>query len=1060
MNEQIESGFVDEGGGIWFGTKNGASRFDGNIWKRSPGRHFTDMEVNVVLQDAAGDMWFGTGSNGIHRFDGSRWRTYSASEELTSNQILDGLVDRGGDLWFATDGGGLNRFDGGGLNRFDGSDWTSYTTADGLPGNAVEAIMQDRSGKIWIGTDGNGVGYFDGNGWMSYRKSDGLASNRVEDLLEDRAGYIWFGTDGGGLSRFEIQEWISYTTADGLAFNKVKDLLQDPDGNMWFATDGGGVSLLSENVWTTYTTADGLTHNEVEMLMLDSSGHLWFGTEGGGASRFDGHRWTTYSEAEGLPHDEVEWIVEDNSGNIWFATDGGGVCRFDGVEFTRFTSADGLANDEVKAMLQDRHGDMWFATENGVSRFDGVNWLTYGVEDGFLRHRIEIIHEDNVGNIWLGSQGGLMRFDGDRWSVLTVEQGLVSNEIKGIYEDRRGHLWFGTSGGVSRYDGTNWSNYTTADGLVSNEVRKTLQDREGRFWFATLNGLSRFTPRATPSPQVTVEAVVVDRRYEGATGLEIPDDERLVTFEFSARGGASSLPAAGFRYRLVGYDEDWTSTRNGRAEYLDLPRGAYTFEVQAVDRDLVYSANPATVQLLVRINYLSTAIWILLILGVLAIAVQTGRVFRRESVLRGLHAQLQRSNEDLEVRVQERTSELQTVNEQLQSEISERQRVEQGMRQAQKMDAIGQLAAGVAHNFNNVLQAITGNIELAQFKVGLGDDGPGTLRSYHGEALRSAGLAADVVRQLMLVARSEDDNREHVAVDLRQVIVNVMALCRRTFDRKIDLQRYWPETVPSVNGDPQHLEQVILNLCLNARDAFPGLQRNDWRVTIRLETRDFSFDQLPGHPDLRPGVYGCILVEDNGMGMDNYTQERIFEPFFTTKEVGKGTGLGLSNAYAIVREHGGWIDCASEPGVGTSFSIYLPAVAQQGSLQTAAEIRPLKGGSESLMVVDDEDVIRFTVGQFLGGIGYAVCEAADGHECLEQLRREPVDLVLLDISMPKMSGTEVLTSMRTEFPGVRVIVFTGYAAQYEDFVGAHDVVQKPVNMNELAGTVREVLDAG
>ena len=1050
VDNEIECGFLDVDGSIWFGTKKGASRFDGSDWSRSPGRHLAGMEVDVILRGTNNDLWFGTGSNGIHRFDDGKWTNYTASDELTSNQIIDALLDQSGDLWFATDGGGLN--------RFDGFKWSSHTAADGLPGNAVEAVMLDRSGNIWIGTDGAGAGVFDGEEWTSFDMTDGLASNIVEDLLEDRHGYIWFGTDGAGLSRFEDKDWFSYTTANGLGFNKVKDLLQDDDGTMWFATDGGGVSRLGRDGWATLTTADGLTHNEVEILMRDSRGHLWFGTEGGGASRFDGETWTTYSEEQGLSHDEVEWIIEDREGNMYFATDGGGISRFDGHEFTNFTTSDGLANNEVKAMIQDRHGLFWIATENGVSRFDGEKFLeNFTVDDGLLRHRIEIIFEDEAGGIWCGSQGGLMKFDGERWTTFTTADGLVSNEVRGIYQDREGHLWFGTTLGASRFDGDTWTSYTTADGLVNSGVRKTYQDRDGRFWFATLNGVSRFTPRPSSSPPISVDAVIVDRRYEGVTDLEIADDQGLVTFEFSSKSATPAARTIGYRYRLVGLDEDWRGTPSGRAEYTDLPRGTYTFEVIAVDRDLVQSV-AATAGLVVSFNYLSIAAWSLLVAGLIALLVQTIRVFHRERSMRTLNDELERSHVDLEHLVEERTAELMSVNERLESEMSNRKRMEDGMRQTQKMDAIGQLAAGVAHNFNNMLQAITGNLEMAEEITDELPVGPGTVSSYLSEARTSAERAADVVRQLMLVSRSDEDSADHVAVDLRQVVVNTIALCRRTFDRKIDLQHHWSEVMPSVNGDEGQLEQVLLNLCLNSRDAFGGVEHDEWRVVVGLETRTLALDQLPGYPDIEPGIYGCLRVEDNGMGMDEETRGRIFEPFFTTKEIGRGTGLGLSNAYGVVREHGGWIECESDVGVGTAFSVFLPAVAHEGELSPSTAIHPSAGGEEKIMVVDDETAIRTVVAQRLVELGYDVSEAEDGFQCLAQLRQKTVDLVLLDISMPGMSGIDVLATLRSDYPEVLVILFTGYAAKLQDDAGADDVVQKPVNMQELASRVRAVLD--
>jgi ligand-binding sensor domain-containing protein len=456
-----------------FGTFQTFDRGDGlaNDW------------VTTILEDRAGNLWFGSWFRGLSRYDGAHWTTFASADGLANNYVSAILEDRAGNLWFALDPG---------VSRYDGTRWTNFTVADGLPDAAVETALEDRAGVLWFGTWGGGVLRYDGTRWTTYTQADGLAEDYVAAMMEDRAGNLWFGTSRGGVSRFDGTRWTTYTQADGLASNSVSAMLQDRDGNLWFGTYRDGVSRFDGARWATYTQADGLAESDVQAITQDRAGNLWFGT-GAGASRYDGAHWTTYTRADGLVNDNVTAIREDRAGNLWLGTSAG-LSRYAGPQCKTYTRADGLVHDVVLSILEDRTGDLWFGTNGGgVSRYDGARWTTYTRAEGTAGDFVNAILQDRAGNLWFGTLGGLYRFDGTQWTTFTVADGLASDEVASIAEDGVGQLWFATDRGVSRYDGLNWRAFTVADGLAHNTVSATLKDRAGNLWFGTWGGgVSRY----------------------------------------------------------------------------------------------------------------------------------------------------------------------------------------------------------------------------------------------------------------------------------------------------------------------------------------------------------------------------------------------------------------------------------------------------------------------------------------------------------------------------------------------------------------------------------------
>ena len=386
-------------------------------------------------------------------------------------------------------------------------------------------------------------------------------------------------------------------------------------------------------------------------------------------------------------------------------------------------------------------------------------------------------------------------------------------------------------------------------------------------------------------------------------------------------------------------------------------------------------------------------------------------------------------------------------------DIIARQQLEEQLRQSQKMEAIGQLTAGMAHNFNNRLTVIMHSLELLAHQ-GITD--PKTLQ----EAETATEQAAAMIGQLLHFARA-DKPLQFNLVDLSAVLQETLALARQTIDPKIDIDYKSAVNLPTLSGDANQLEQVLMNLLLNARDALEEKPPTSPGIQVRADTVQVEANALEAYARAAPGPYIRIQVVDNGIGMDEETQERIYEPFFTTKSVDKGTGLGLATVYGMVQEHRGWIECESQPGAGTTFSVYLPVSREDpAASEEADKFASIPRGQETLLVIEDEEILRQSLVSELERYGYTVLAAADGQEGWQiyQHHRDEIDLVVLDLWMPKMSGQEVLANMRTLDPAVKVVVSTGYAEQTEKLVGIRTTLLKPYRIGDVLRTIRQVLD--
>jgi signal transduction histidine kinase/CheY-like chemotaxis protein len=402
--------------------------------------------------------------------------------------------------------------------------------------------------------------------------------------------------------------------------------------------------------------------------------------------------------------------------------------------------------------------------------------------------------------------------------------------------------------------------------------------------------------------------------------------------------------------------------------------------------------------------------------------------------------------------------ELARANDELRTQISERQRIEEALRQAQKMESIGQLTGGVAHDFNNFLQVIVGNLGIIERLVPRDN---GQVHGFIAAAFRGTERAAALTQRLLAFARRQPLNP--TAMDVNRLVSDMSQLLRSTLGESIRIETVLGAGLWRISADANQLENALLNLGVNARDAMP----NGGKLTVETANVDLD-DAYARQNDVRPGQYVMIAVSDTGVGMTKDVVAKAFEPFFTTKEVGKGSGLGLSQVYGFVKQSNGHAKIYSEPGHGTTIKLYFPRLVTQEEVATSTQESAGTANAsrhETILVVEDDDDVRATTVGVLRAFGYAVIEAEGGPKALATLERNPdIDLLFTDVGLPGMNGRELADAARKKHPHLKVLFTTGYARNAIVHQGRLDpgveLITKPFTEVSLAAKIEQVLRAG
>jgi signal transduction histidine kinase/CheY-like chemotaxis protein len=714
--------------------------------------------------------------------------------------------------------------------------------------------------------------------------------------------------------------------------------------------------------------------------------------------------------------------------------------RYDGLRFAERLDAQATWLGSVpRTILELGGGDLLIAPDAaGVGLLRGGRHAVIGRDQGYPGSGSFAAIAIDAGQYWIGDRDGVFAFDGTRWQRL--RSGLQT--VRGIARTRDGSIWVTSGSGLHRHRDGGWTTVGAAEGLPDGSVSDLLEDRTGAIWVSTTSGLARYLADGDRDPPETSLDLPGNPTEAPPSG-----DVRIV---FAGRDRWNYTPSERLLYawRLDG--GPWSPPEAREAVPLQgLPPGNHRIEVRALDRNWNVDPTPAARAFVVLLPwYRESGFLFVGVLGSMALLLAAGSFVWR-------HVRLERL-------VGERTMELGEANTLLRHELADRQRVEQErarlegqLHQAQKLEAVGRLAGGIAHDFNNLLTVITGFAELARDD----DTASPSVRASIDEITKAAERASALSRQVLAFSRQQVVMP--APLDVNAVVADIERMLHRLIGEDIALVfRPGPDLAP-VFADRGQIEQVLVNLAVNARDAMPDGGQ------LAIETSNVELDEAftRAHAGTRPGPHVQVTVTDTGAGMDAETRARIFEPFFTTKEKGKGTGLGLATVYGIVAQAAGHIWVESEPGRGTTFTIYLPRTEHGPAAAPAAAGAEAPGGSEHILIVEDDDAVRHVAATTLRRLGYAVDVVASAEAALERLRdrSRPPDLVLTDIVLKGMSGIELAAQAREACPTLRLVFMSGYADSALMRRGpiqadAH-FIQKPFTAAALGQKVRDAIDA-
>jgi signal transduction histidine kinase/CheY-like chemotaxis protein len=419
------------------------------------------------------------------------------------------------------------------------------------------------------------------------------------------------------------------------------------------------------------------------------------------------------------------------------------------------------------------------------------------------------------------------------------------------------------------------------------------------------------------------------------------------------------------------------------------------------------------------------------------------------------------ANRELERRVAERTSQLMHANEELKDEIdahkrleTEKERLQHQLQQAQKMQAIGTLAGGIAHDFNNILSAILGYTEMILLELEPDHAISGNLK----QVVKAGNRAKDLVNQILAFSRQSPQNIR--LIKIQPIVKESLGLLRASLPKNIKIESSIESDLGGISADPTQIYQMLMNLCTNAAHA---MEKEGDVLRIDLKNVEVGPEDIVPYPDLQPGSYVMLTVEDNGHGIDPSIQDRIFDPYFTTKAPGKGTGMGLSVVHGIVKSHGGAISLTSAPRQGSAFTVLFPRLERE-TISLDEEDKPLPRGEGNILVVDDEEFLVDLAQQMLKRLGYEVTACTDPVDALTLFREnpKPFDLVITDLTMPKMSGEQLVRELTAIRPEIPIILCTGFSQHMTREkmrqIGVNDFLRKPLVIRDLAEAIARVLN--
>lgn len=992
-------------------TQIGENPVSWTHWGADDGLTFE--QCHSIAVDRDGYVWIGA-VGGAARFDGDRFETFDLPPEHLSGRIDSIAEDRSGKLWFVS---GHAAFQPSGESL-------SSAAPPGYPGEAAWFLGVDPVKNLWFATDSDAIRY-DGFNVSKVTEPGSHSIEQATAFAADETGAVWVGgprgllrMDDAGKRRFEL--------IDTLPDPGVHWIKPDRRGDIWVGTASGVIRIRPPGE---ASIVDGLAGVAVRCAAEDSDGTLWFGTRNRGVFQFDGTRWSqnprrpVAENGVGTGVDRVNAILADDLGQLWIGTPRG-VEQFDGRTWTQFDTRHGMAPGPVTALFEDASGAIWACSAtSGISRRERHPSLVKVFARPFPQSERTPVLEDQYRTLWIGTGAGVIRRSarGDL-VLLDKDDGLIGSRITAIAPAPDGGVWFGTD----------------ADGLPSPSTRAIFEDRDGVVWIVTEAGLAAYWP-TTERPAIRINKPVTERLKSALEGIRLPETEKLLTFNMNAISFRSRPIHRAYVYRMKGHDDTWRVNRSGRAEYTLPPRGSYTFEAMAVDRDMNYS-DPIRIPVEIhrspaRIGF--TVTLCLFFAGSAFLAV---------------------------VAVRERLARDKAQKALLGEKIHQNRQLEEARRTADRAnEAKTRFLVNMSHEIRTPMNAILGYAQLLGRDAGL--------KASHRVAIdtirKSGNHLLDLINDVLELSKIEAGCMElHTRrFDLIEMIQEVSAIMtRRCHDKGTDLRLELPRGKEwLVEGDEPKIREILINLIDNAA-------RHTDAGTVHVRLIGTSVPPETGTSRFQ------IEIADSGTGIPEAIIDRIMQPYEqgNSDRSEDGFGLGLAICKRLVELMGGSISVCSEPGRGSCFTLTL-TLKTSTPFPTPIQTRnhgPIllaKGTRVAALIVDDNRIDRTLMGAILTKLGCEVHAAASGRDALEMFRVHPADIVFIDLQMPDLDGSETAVRLRRQFTErkVRIVavsagIFPAESNGTQSGFGSggspfDDFIAKPYTIERLAQSMAQLL---
>lgn len=1050
--------YIDRAGSFWIGTHAGIGRFSNGNYERFQDLNLLgDTRITAIFEDREGNLWVGSYLGGLCRITEGYAVSITKKEKLTGNAVRSVYEDRKGNIWLGYNQIGISRLDNEGII-------TTYGIKHGLPDDSVRCFFEDSFGILWIGTR-KGIACLKDGIFKTIYKSPKVPRNIVHCFHEplNEPGIIMAGMENNCIIRIKDDSITPVFANSPLMDKRCRWIIESPDrpGIYWLGTSAGLVRLEGNNSML-ISGGKELPVKEMISVYQDSGGALWFGTNGGGIGIYKNGKFKTYTTSDGLLDNYIWSIIEDDNGNIWMSCDNG-IFRikkqdfpdYDRGKISRLTpvvygQSDGMKSTECNSSgnpVLKRAGDgtLWYPTMMGVVIIDPNN-----IKRSILPPPVYIEEVKIDGHGFLRGPETVVRAASKdfifNYTALNYYNPLgirFKYKLEGYNNDwvdagtRRSAYFTNLPSGNYRFKVI----ASNSEGLWNTKGAELVFILPPKFyetwWFFILAGLFiSFTVY-----------VLFSRRMRGIRlrNLQLLKEIRerkyaqkeMVHLRNLLKNMIDFMPSI-----LIGVD------KRGRVTHWNLEAQNKTgiSEDEALGRDLEHVL-PSFGGEFTKIPDVAKA----------GQSIKNHRIVIREK----------NGSRYFDLTIYPLTNHNGTGTVVRIDDVTESQIKDHQLRQAQKLESIGNLAGGMAHDFNNYLTGILGTLSLADHRLNRnGQIDKEQWQELYPMITQCGHRATNMVKQLMSFSREQP--LEFKQVDLNRTIKHVIKICENSLHKSVILFPEYSEKQALVTADPSQIEQVLLNLCINADHAMTIMRgsKSEWggRLTVSLKLVPASEDLLQKYTDAAEINYWELSVQDEGIGMDSETAAKIFTPFFTRKAKHSGTGLGLSMVYNIVKQHKGFVDFHSQPGKGTTFYLYFPVlhaeIVIESKITTEAGIQK---GEGLILVVDDEKIMRDLAGKFLSECGYEVIMAKNGRECVQlyQQRKDDIKAVLLDMSMPEMSGREAYIRMKVIDPYVKVLLVSGSRKdnRIDDVLklGVDGFTQKPFTLSKLSFAIHKII---